>query len=291
VTASAYHLFEDLYQRRRNLAKQSIKADKLALKDALVACVGGRGKFPDMVLRVNHGDPDFSGGELIEIKDAETSYNIAPFNSTIPTGVKRMAEVAKRGGGLYNKLQKTEGDPHKNPLREVYYLIRGMKNGRTKVCLVHGLFFETITVDENIKGTVAQAVAEAAQDSHGLDDAALQQASKTIAALNWKQEHMSKTRITPGAAVGIRYRTMAGAVADANILNRGKYPQIKDDTLNMIVPAHTSAQGAAADAKSAQTALMEKAFEVGKGKLPTNISVFEMKHLLNGPFVVFQAPL
>lgn len=291
MTASAYHLFEDLYQRRGNLANLSIKADKLALKDSLVACVGGRGKFPDMVLRVNDNDPDFNGGELIEIKDAATSYSIAPFNSTIPTSMKLIAEVAKQGGGLYNKLRETQDDPHKNPAREVYYLIRGMKKGRTKVCLVHGLFFETIPVDENIKGAVAQAIAEVARASQELDGQEVQRALKTITALNWKQAHMSKTRITVGASVGIRYRTMAGAVADANMLNGAKYPQIKNDTLNMIVPVPLSAGGTVANAKAEKTALMEKAFGVGKGKLPANITVFEMKHRLNGPFVVFQAPL
>jgi len=288
MTASAYHLFEDLYQRRGNLAKQSIKADKLALKDSLVACVGSSGKFPDLVLRVNHGDADFCGGELVEIKDSATSYNIASFNSTIPTSVKLIAKVAKQGGGLYNKLSQTQDDPHRQPLREVYYLIRGMKKGRAKVCLVHGLFFETIPVDENIKGAVGQAIAEAAQASPGLDSDEIQRASKTVAALNWKQAHMSKTRVAPGASVGIRYRTMAEAVADANVLNGGKYPQIKDDTLNMIVPAHA---GDNADAVAAKTALMEKAFGVAPGELPANIAVFEMMHLLNGPFVVFQAPL
>lgn len=291
MTSSAYHLFEDLYQRRGNLAKQSIKADKLALRDSLVACVGSSGKFPDLVLRVNHGDPDFGGGELIEIKDSATSYNIASFNSTIPTSVKLIAEVAKEGGGLYNKLMEAESDPHRHPLREVYYLIRGMKKGRAKVCLVHGLFFETIPVDESIKGAVTRAISDAADASQGLDDDAIQRASKTIAALNWKQSHMSKTRITPGASVGIRYRTMAEAVADANVLNGSKYPQIKDDTLNMIVPAHVFDGDATADAKAAKVALMEKAFGVDSGKLPADIDAFEMKHLLNGPFVVFQAPL
>lgn len=289
MTASAYHLFEDLYQRRGNLAEQSIKADKLTLKDALVACVGSSGKFPDMVLRVNDGDPDFSGGELIEIKDAGAGYRIAPFNSTIPTSVKLIAEVAQKGGGLYNKLLKKESNPHKNPIREVYYLIRGMKKGRVKVCLVHGLFFESISVDENIKGTVLQAIADAAGGEK--DGKEMQQALKKIAALDWKQEHLSKTRVVPRASVGIRYRAMAGAVADANILSGKKYPRIKDDTLNMIVPAHLSAEGAVADAKAEKTALMEKAFGVGKGKLPTNITVFQMKHRLNGPFIVFQAPL
>jgi len=291
MTASAYHLFEDLYQRRGNLAKQSIKADKLALKDSLIACTGGRGQFPDMVLRVNDGDGDFSGGELIEIKDAAAGYSIAPFNSTIPTSVKRIDEVAKAGGALYRKLQAADGDPARRPLREVYYLIRGLKNGRAKVCLVHGLFFETVPVAENIKGAIAQAIAAAARASGGPDDDAIQRAANTVAALNWKQEHLSKTRITEGASVGIRYRAMAGAVADANLLNGRKYPQIKDDTLNMIVPAHVGDDGVAADAIAAKVALMEKAFGAAPGGLPANITVFEMKHLLNGPFVVFQAPL
>lgn len=291
MTASAYHLFEDLYQRRGNLANLSIKADKIALKDTLVACVGSSGKFPDMMLRVNDSDPDFNGGELIEIKDAGAGYRIAPFNSTIPTGVKLISNVAKKGGGLYKKLLKKEDDPHKNPLREVYYLIRGMQKGRTKVCLVHSLFFETISVDENIKGSVLQAIADAAGTSGEQDSGEMQQALKKIAALDWKQEHLSKTRVVPRALVGIRYRTMAGAVADANVLSGEKYPRIKDDTLNMIVPAHLSAGGMVADATAEKTALMEKAFGVDAGKLPANITVFEMKHLLNGPFVVFQAPL
>jgi len=57
-------LFEYLHQIRCNPAKQSIKADKLALGNSSVARVGSGGKFPDLALMVNDGDFDFCGGEL-----------------------------------------------------------------------------------------------------------------------------------------------------------------------------------------------------------------------------------
>ena len=58
------------------------------------------------------------------------------------------------------------GDPGDAlPERDVYYLLRGKCNGKIKVCLVHGSFFETVNVEENIRQSFDQAIDEAAREN------------------------------------------------------------------------------------------------------------------------------
>ncbi|MDR2171225.1 MAG: hypothetical protein LBP59_13865 [Planctomycetaceae bacterium] len=62
-----------------------------------------RGVFPDLAIKLNNIDKDiFSGGELIELRDSK-SYNVASFNSTIPTGKKEITKVIKGENSIVKK--------------------------------------------------------------------------------------------------------------------------------------------------------------------------------------------
>lgn len=67
--------------------------------------------------------------------------------------------------------------------------------------------------------------------------------------------------------------------AEGNILNPKKYPEIKDDTLNFVLPRHNEKE--------------EKEI-VNKAELvfdPGQFNIFKIKHHFNGYFLVFQVSL
>ena len=289
MTASAYHLFYDIYQRRRNLRSETLDAENFMLRDSLIACRGSKGIFPDLILQTNQDNPVFAGGELIEIKDSQ-SYAIASFNSTIPSAYKDVRDYVKPTGRLFKEIQKnTNTDPHLCPRREVYYLLRGRKQSNCKVCLVHGAFFETLNVQENIKSALNESFTEAMAAS-GLDgNAAAQQAADKVLGFNWQQNHLAKTRKHQQSSISIRMRVMSEVVNEANIFNEKQYSQIKDNTLAMIVPAPL-----ANNYKKSENSVVKKmriAFECGTNPLPNDITVSRLDHLKDGTFILFHTPI
>ena len=50
------------------------------------------------------------------------------------------------------------------------------------------------------------------------------------------QDDFSRARTVDKASVKLRFRVMTEIKPDGNILNPNQYPDIKDDTLNLIVP-------------------------------------------------------
>ncbi|WP_423907636.1 hypothetical protein [Candidatus Spongiihabitans sp.] len=73
------------------------------------------------------------------------------------------------------------------------------------------------------------------------------------------------------------------------MLNAKQYPAIKDNTLNMIVPGHPQQDYQ----KLEQDAIKKMAVACGgkQGCLPDNLTVKKLKHLRNGPFVLFQTDI
>ncbi|MXZ55997.1 MAG: hypothetical protein F4Z14_07480 [Gammaproteobacteria bacterium] len=126
----------------------------------LVASVANK-TFPDVILKTNHDSPLFPGGEFIEFKNTQ-SYSIASFNSTIPTGYKPFGTLSKK---RKEHLRLSGFDSHDDEMRSVYYLIRGrIPDAKpfpvSKVCLVHGSFFETISASELVKWSFQQILSE-----------------------------------------------------------------------------------------------------------------------------------
>ena len=89
---SIYHFFADLCQKKQEFLSEK-KLESFPFDEQMLSCVGN-GKFPDLAIRLNNGNGQFTGGELIELKDSK-AYSVASFNSTIPTGEKDIRKLTK----------------------------------------------------------------------------------------------------------------------------------------------------------------------------------------------------
>ena len=115
--------------------------------------------------------------------------------------------------------------------RTVYYLIRGrIPDAKpfpvTKVCLVHGSFFETISTAELVKRAVQQI----------LSDFSTVNLDKSEITRQPKQEDFSKTRSVDLSSVKIRFRVMTEVESKANLLSQKFFPILKDNTLSLFIP-------------------------------------------------------
>jgi len=252
--------------------------------DKKILSCRNEGKFPDFAIRLNKDKSVYSGGELIELKDSSSSYTVSSFNSTIPTGEKNIGSLIEgKRNRIREQMEKAGDDILSFPLRQVYYLVRGKKGPKTKVGLVHGKFFETIRVPELISKSFFQALEEATE---GADPQLFNELKEKIGKLLTNQETFSKVRTINKASVSLRFRIMTEVLAEGNILNTSKYPQIVDDSLNFFVPCHSPQE------EKLQIERMKTAFEQrGQKELYGQLSKFTLQHLLNGPFLVFQFPL
>jgi hypothetical protein len=268
---SIYHFFASLIRNKAILvAAGKIQPEQFETK--LFSSYNSRGKFPDIVIRLNNDDPDTQGGELIELKDSD-SYTIASFNSTIPTGTKDLTKILRPRGKMWRDMQQLGEDVRSHPIRSVFYFIRGRRAGNVKVCLVHGSFFETIPPTELIKRAFQQVLDERLSTSLDNELKAL-----LLEGLS-EQESFSRTRHVEGASVSIRFRIMTEANPAGNIL---QYPEIQDNTLSLVVSSYTPAQDAIEWDRLRQ-ALAQVKFD--------QLTIKRIKHPLNGDFQVFQIPL
>lgn len=301
MTSSIYHFFEDLYQRKSSLVSGKIKPDSFPYKDELLSLKGSKGQFPDLAIRINEDGNQYTGGELIEVKDSTSGYNIASFNSTMPSGAKLIKDIAPRGSKIFkemveaenkNRKVKTEDVVFSLEQREVYYLIRGKKKDSIKICLVHGSFFETTPNISILKSAFRQAINRAISDSPSASNVALKKAKKAILKLNWKQSHFSSVRRARKSAISLRFRVMSEVVKEANLLSSSQYPCIKDNTLNLVLPLTKNPNADdIREAASNQKKLLSGAFE--NKKLPDEIEHFVMHHNIqqDWQYIVFQCPL
>jgi len=75
---------------------------------------------------------------------------------------------------------------------------------------------------------------------------------------------------------------MTEVKAEGNILNPKKYPEIKDDTLNFILPCHDEKQ---------ERDTRKKLEQVFSKRELQDFSIFKIKHHFNGYFIVIQTEL
>ena len=75
---------------------------------------------------------------------------------------------------------------------------------------------------------------------------------------------------------------MTEVKAEGNILNSKKYPEIKDDTLNFVLPCHDKGQ---------ECKLIKKLEKVFLPAELHNFIIFTIKHHFNGYFLVLQIEL
>ncbi len=271
---SIYHFFYSLVQQK-NLFKKVKRLDQFPFNKKLLSCKN-EGVFPDLAIRLNKDRKIFTGGELIELKDSD-SYTVSSFNSTIPSRSKKIEEIITGENSIIKQQMEEVGNEiFSLPARDVYYLVRGRKKNHTKICLVYGSFFETISIENLISQSFSQVLEERLKESRKEISEEFKQTLLTIFS---QQENFSKVRNVEKASVKLRFRIMTEVKAEGNILNPKKYPEIKDDTLNFILPCHNEKE---------EKEILNKAglvFKLGQ------FNIFKIKHHFNGYFLVLQVSL
>ena len=233
-----------------------------------------------MAIRINQDNHIFCGGELIELKDAK-GFNIASFNSTIPSGEKEIAKIVRgRRSKIRDQMVETGDDIDSLAIRDVYYLVRGRKGQNVKICLVNGKFFETIPISSLVKESFEQVLNERLiEKGEELPD----EVKSNIIRLFDDREVFSKTRHVNMASVNLRFRVMAEVSTDGNIL---QYDSIVDNSLTFLVPL---------DEKASEQEFrnrMKIAFEeCDQMSYWEQLLISTIFHRLNGPFLAFQISL
>ncbi len=275
---SIYHFFAHLV-RNRNRLEYVPKLEDFPFDRELVSYTG-KGKFPDFAIRINPvGDPP--GGELIEVKDSK-SYAVPSFNSTIPTGSKSIESLTQGKRSVIREQMEAAGDHiYSLPWREVYYLLRGKekKTGNTKICLVHGSFFETVKVEELIQQAFGQVLEERLDEEEQTISPELHQLMLRIFS---RQDSFSKVRHVDKASVKLRFRIMTEVKKEGNILSSKNYPEIRGNSINLVIPWH-SADDMAVRKKHLRSALSRSELLTGEQSL--------IKHPFNGDFYVLSFSL
>lgn len=271
---SIYHFWKSLVDNKTKFKKVS-KLDKFPFPKAILSCTND-GVFPDLAIKINI-QGHLSGGELVELKDSSV-YNISSFNSTIPTGKKNIRDIITSENGIvFRQMQDAGDDVFSLEIRDVYYLVRGRKGGHEKICLIHGSFFETIPAEDLVGETFSQVVEEELNDPEINENV-----KKKLRGALSRQDIFSRVRSVEKASVSMRFRVLVEVKPDANILSPKHYPEILDDTLNLICPFHSE------DEK--EELISNVASVVGTNELGT-LNIFPIKHPLNGWFLVFQTKL
>lgn len=274
---SIYHFFYSLFQQK-HLLKKVKKLDEFPFNENLLSCRND-GVFPDMAIRLNKDRKIFTGGELIELKDSD-SYTVSSFNSTIPSRSKKIEEIITGENSIIKRqMEEVGNDIFSLPVRDVYYLVRGRKKSHTKICLVYGSFFETISIENLISQSFSQVLEERLKES---EKEVSDEFKQTLLSIFSQQENFSKVRNVEKASVKLRFRIMTEVKAEGNILNPKKYPKIKDDTLNFVLPYHNE--------NEAKEILKKVELVFGKIELK-QFNIFKIKHHFNGYFLVLQTSI
>lgn len=271
---SIYHFFKHLVENKRLLLEVKNLSD-FPFEEQMLSC-RNEGQFPDLAIKINSSDELFTGGELVELKDSK-SYSVSSFNSTIPTGQKEISKVIKGQNSVIKKqMEKAGDDIFSLPVRDVFYLIRGKSEGKAKVALAHGSFFETLNVNKLISQSFEQALEERLKAKGLKIDEGIK---RLLIEIFSEQDSFSKVRSVEKASVKLRFRIMTEVKAEGNILNSQKYPEIKDNTINLVVPAHS---------KEEENLALQRFKSVYNASEVERFKIFKIKHLLNGEFIVFQ---
>ena len=97
-----------------------------------------------------------------------------------------------------------------------------------------------------------------------------------------QQENFNKVRNVEKVSINLRFRIITGVRLKGNILDPKKYPEIADNTLNLLLPCHNESEENEIRPKIALV------FSVSKLK---GLNIFKVKHHFNGYFLVVQTLL
>jgi hypothetical protein len=268
---SIYHFFLHLVENKA-LFQLETPLSRFPFAAGMLACQND-GVFPDLAIRVSPSNSLFPGGELIELKDSK-NYVVSSFNSTIPTGKKEITKIIKGENSIVKRQMEAAGDHIDSlPIREIFYLIRGRKSGNIKIALVHGNFFETVTPNTLISQSFEQVLKERLQEKGMHIESDMKNLLVDIFS---EQANFSKVRNVDKASVKLRFRIMTEVKAEGNILNSQKYPDIKDNTINLVLPCHSDQDEKLALKRLSAVCDMDQ------------FMLLKIKHHLNGYFLVFQ---
>lgn len=274
---SIYHFFKSLVKSKEQFRKFK-KLDEFPFYKKLLSCKND-GVFPDMAIRINKDKSVFTGGELIELKDSD-SYTVSSFNSTIPSRSKEISKIITGGNSIVRQqMEKSGDDVDSLPIRDVFYLVRGRKKKNTKVCLVYGSFFETIGIAELISQSFSQVLEERLKES---GEEISDEFKKMLLTIFSQQENFSRVRTVNKASVKLRFRIMTEVKSEGNILNQQKYPEIKDNSLNFLIPCHNDEE---------EKIIRKKLSSVFSESAIKKFNIFKVKHHFNGYFLVIQTSL
>ncbi len=274
---SIYHFFKSLIESKRHFLTE-YKLEDFPFNENLLSC-RNKGTFPDMAIRLNTNREVFTGGELIELKDSN-SYTVSSFNSTIPSGKKEITKIiTSETSNIKQQMENNGEDIYSLPIRDVFYLVRGKKNRNVKVCLVYGSFFETICIEDLISQSFLQVLEERLRDRGESFD---EDVKKKLLTILSEQQSFSKVRDVKKASVKLRFRVMTEVKAEGNILNPKKYPEIKDNTLNFVLPCHN---------ENEEKEIIKKAESIFNKTELKQFIIFKIKHHFNGYFLVLQTSL
>jgi len=278
MRCSVYHFFAHLIAKRAQFINATPLGD-FPFPKRMLSCVN-KGIWPDLAIRLNKNDRLFTGGELIELKDAK-GFNVSSFNSTIPLGRKDIASLI---GGKSNKIRKQMEEAGDDILslrtREVYYLIRGNKSGVLKVCLSHGKFFETISESDLIGGAFKEMLDERIQETGVTVDDSIKE---KLVSIFTKHDTFAQSRKVKKASVKLRFRIMTEVAPEGNVF---LYPEIADNSLTLLVPFDNSEKR-----EEAMNLMRVALHDQKQDSLWQEMNIMNVSHRLNGPFVSFQVGL
>ena len=290
-TSSVYHFFARLMERRGYFVQDNKLEDFAFPRDMIAA--ESRSGFPDFVLRTNT-DGSLLGGEFIELKDAR-SYQISSFNSTLPSATKSVSSLPNN---MQTQLLEAGEDLDSISERDVYYLVRGIRltisSPLAKTVLVSGAFFETIPIGEALADAFNQVAVESTTDETD--------ASEITQQLDIQQAHFARTRRVEGSSISLRFRVMAQVDPRANLLSDARFPMIESNTLTMLVHEPRLTPPLASEAYAWNEAPesikscdaypnLGEALDEIDATLKALIRVSVLRHPMNGPFFMAQAPI
>ncbi len=271
-----YHFFAYLLHRRRGFHYVRKFVDYQF--DERPLSYKGNAEFPTLALRMNPGG-DPPGGELIGLKPSR-SYSIPTFRSHIPAGLMSISSLRHDKANEIFKSMKAAGEEAESmPIREVYYLILGKRLCYTKVCLVHGSFFETVKAEQVVRLALVQALSDCMDEDKRTINAELMDLLTSVMA---KEVFSHQLRHVKNASVAFRLEVDTDVIKKANILDPDYFPGIRDDTISIVVPYRID-EDFRERRRHLKSALTKEEWTAGRKMV--------MKHPMNGKFFVLSYAL
>ena len=237
-------------------------------------------QFPDFLFKVRKRKDRLISGSLLELKDSKGG-NIASFNSTFPTKRKSLEEVdIINSGRLISKFTSViDGDfaeikGYYVYQRKSFYLVRTNKDkDKVKISVVDGAFFETVPKENLIYQMFMNILREHLEKKEVKIPSKILEQIKEVFSHITDQTIIVKSQNIAQASIRPRLRIMAEVHSEGNPHNSSLYPEISEQSLNLILKV--------SDREEKEVAKIIK-------KKISKIRTFAIKHKRNGKHIVFQ---